>query len=157
LDVVFTGAGVFDVGLQVSDGNETTQCGATVTIADGQPPSVSLSVTPHVLWPPNHKMIPITTQITVADTCDPSPEVFLSSIGMDEGDETDAFDPSFDQSQGDGHTTNDIEVAADGTIYLRAERSGKGDGRVYTITFTARDQSGNTALISETISVPHNQ
>ena len=38
---------------------------------------------------------------------------------------------------------------------LRAERSGKGSGRVYTVTYTATDASANGASASATVIVPH--
>ena len=41
-----------------------------------------------------------------------------------------------------------------GTAELRAERSGSGDGRVYTIGFTADDGSGGTCTGSVTVAVP---
>ncbi len=37
---------------------------------------------------------------------------------------------------------------------LRAERSGKGDGPIYTITYTAKDKAGNVAQKSEILYVP---
>lgn len=46
---------------------------------------------------------------------------------------------------------------ADYDISLRAERSGKSDGRIYTITYEACDNSGNCATGSATVTVPHNQ
>jgi hypothetical protein len=39
---------------------------------------------------------------------------------------------------GDGDTPVDAVISGD-SVLLRAERSGKGDGRVYTICFTATD------------------
>jgi hypothetical protein len=38
---------------------------------------------------------------------------------------------------------------------LRAERSGLGDGRVYTITYKAVDNCGNMTFVSVTVTVPH--
>ena len=76
---------------------------------------------------------------------------------MNEGDETDAFDPVYDSTQGEGNTYNDIEVDQSGNIYLRAERSGTGSGRIYTLTFVATDVSGNSATASTIVTVPHNQ
>jgi hypothetical protein len=121
------------------------------------PPEISLSVTPNILWPPNHNMIPISPVVTVIDNCDSNPQVQLKSITMDEGDITNTFDPNYDSTVVDGKTLGDIQVDGSGNIYLRAERSGTGDGRVYTITYTATDASGNSTTASATVTVPHNQ
>ena len=40
---------------------------------------------------------------------------------------------------------------------LRAERSGKGNGRIYLITYSATDSSGNTSFAEATVIVPHDQ
>jgi hypothetical protein len=42
-------------------------------------------------------------------------------------------------------------------VWVRAERSGKGTGRIYTITATATDHSGNSASSSATVTVGHDQ
>ena len=76
---------------------------------------------------------------------------------MNEGDETDTYDPNFDSTPGDGNTTNDIQVDANGDIYLRAERRGNGDGRVYSITYEATDASNKSSTATATVTVPHNQ
>ncbi|MBA7686850.1 hypothetical protein ES703_95309 [subsurface metagenome] len=92
-------------------------------------------------------MVLITPTWTASDICDASPEVSLVSITMNEGDET----------KGSGYTTDDIQIGDDGSIYLRAERSGSGSGRIYTITYQAADDSGNVAVASATVTVPHGQ
>ncbi|UCE99911.1 MAG: hypothetical protein JSV82_02270, partial [Planctomycetota bacterium] len=45
----------------------------------------------------------------------------------------------------------------DGSIYLRAERTGTGTGRIYTISYQAVDDSNNVAVDSATVTVPHDQ
>ena len=40
---------------------------------------------------------------------------------------------------------------------LRAERSGQGSGRVYTITYEAKDKSGNATTSSVVVTVPKSQ
>ncbi|NIX02619.1 MAG: hypothetical protein GWN13_31185 [Phycisphaerae bacterium] len=114
---------------------------------DTTPPEFELSVTPAILWPPTHKMVPITPSWTVSDDIDPSPEVSLVSIVANEGDNT----------NGDGHTSNDIQIGEDGSIYLRAERSGLVTDRVYTITYEAVDACGNVTVRSVTVTVPHDR
>ena len=118
-----------------------------IIVQDTTPPDFTLSVTPTMLWPANHKMVLITPSWTASDICDESPEVTLVNITMNEGDE----------AKGDGHTAGDIQIGDDGSIYLRAERSGAGSGRIYTITYQAVDDSGNVAVARATVTVPHDQ
>ncbi|HUS72686.1 MAG TPA: choice-of-anchor Q domain-containing protein, partial [Sedimentisphaerales bacterium] len=126
-------------------GNSST-CAQTITVVDTTPPEFEFSVTPTVLWPPTHKMVKITPTWTVSDMCDAMPGVSLVSISINEIN-----------TKGDGHTEDDIQIGDDGSIYLRAERSGGGDNRVYTITYRAVDDCGNGAVRSATVTVPHDQ
>jgi hypothetical protein len=140
-------------------GNQNTAL-QTVTVADNTPPDLSVSVTPDVLWPPNHKMHEIMSTVSASDACDASPVVQLVNITMNEGDEELAFDPQYDTTLGDGHTTNDIQYdSGTGQVFVRAERSGAGNGRVYTYTLTyeATDAAGNTTQAMATVTVPHSQ
>ncbi len=157
----YTVRGTYTVNWTYDDGNNnfTTQT-QTVVVDDTTPPEISVSVSPDILRPPNHKMVPITISIIASDNCNSDPEeldVALTSITMNEGDETDAYDPLYDSTLGAGHTADDIQVSVDGKIYLRAERSGKGDGRIYTITYTVTDASGNSTEASAIVEVPHNK
>ena len=61
-------------------------------------------------------------------------------------------------SGGDGNTTNDIVIAADcKSVQVRSERSGNGNGRIYTITFKATDASGNVGTATAKVIVPKSQ
>lgn len=55
---------------------------------------------------------------------------------------------------GDGDTAIDAIINGDGTVLLRSERSGKGDGRVYRIYFTAADGEGSASGVV-IVRVPH--
>jgi len=134
----------------------SSSCVQTITVVDTTPPEFEFSVTPTVLWPPNHKMVLITPSWIVSDICDDSLEVSLASITTNEDDEINTYDPIYDNTVGDGHTADDIQII-DGNIYLRAERSGTGTDRVYTITYRAVDDCGNAAESSATVTVPHDQ
>jgi len=115
--------------------------------ADQEPPRLSVSVTPNTLWPPNHQWVEIKVNTQVSDNVDPNPTVSLTSITSNEGQNV----------KGDGNTATDIEIKPDGRIFLRAERSGNGTGRVYTLTYTARDAAGNTTQATAQVKVPRNQ
>jgi hypothetical protein len=116
-------------------------------LADKEPPKLNVSVTPNTLWPPNHQMVEIKVNMTVSDNVDPNPIVKLESITSNEGQNV----------QGDGNTSTDIEVKPNGQVFLRAERSGNGTGRLYTLTYTARDAAGNTTQATAQVKVPRNQ
>ena len=55
---------------------------------------------------------------------------------------------------GDGDTPMDVEVIDNHHVRLRAERSGAGSGRIYTITYRAVDASGNGSEATATVTVP---
>jgi hypothetical protein len=114
---------------------------------DTEPPVLTLSVTPDTLFPPDHKMVAITPTTTVTDNLDPSPRVEFVGVTVNEPDD----------EQGDGHTTDDVQVTADGQVFVRAERSGTGGGRVYTITYRAIDAAGNVGFASANVVVPKSQ
>ena len=154
----YSEVGTFLINWTYDDGHgNTTSQTQTVVVQDITPPQITLSLSPNILWPPNHKMILITPTIVAYDNCDPNPTVMLISITMNEGDETNTYDPNYDSNVGDGNTIDDIQVDENGNIYLRAERQGTGTGRIYTITYTATDASGNSTNASTTVTVPHNQ
>ncbi len=118
---------------------------------DTTPPTVTCSVTPDNLWPPNHKMRAVSVSISVNDTESGPAGFTLVSVTSNE----------LDNGLGDGDTANDIQEFAVGTAdtsgQLRAERSGIGTGRVYTLTYTGYDVAGNSAPCSVTVSVPHDR
>ncbi len=55
----------------------------------------------------------------------------------------------------------DIVISGDGlqprVVQLRTERLGSGTGRIYTLTASAADIAGNTAMQTATCTVPHDQ
>ncbi|UCG51651.1 MAG: S8 family serine peptidase, partial [Candidatus Latescibacterota bacterium] len=135
-------------GATDDSGNAST-CTADVTVVDTTPPDITVTFNRYVLWPPNHKMVDITATVTVADVCCDAPTFVLTSITSNEPD----------NGRGDGNTVNDIQGhdlgTPDTSFQLRSERAGPGDGRIYTIVYTATDCVGNTTAVSEEIRVPH--
>jgi len=129
----------------------TANCTIPIVVRDTTPPALTLTSSPSVLWPPNHRMVPVQVGWQVSDACDPAADVALVSVASSEPDDA--------PGTGDGETTGDIEGAAPGgpvtAIQLRAERSGVGAGRTYTLTYRARDASGNAAPAIGVVTVPH--
>ncbi|OGG45999.1 MAG: hypothetical protein A3F84_23910 [Candidatus Handelsmanbacteria bacterium RIFCSPLOWO2_12_FULL_64_10] len=95
-------------------------------------------------------MVLVAKGISVTDNSDPAPSLDVTVTSNEP-----------DNGLGDGDTALDWEVKKnqDGTfdVWVRAERSGKGSGRIYTITATTRDASGNEAMSSATVTVGHDQ
>ena len=106
-----------------------------------------VSVTPNVLWSPNHKYVDVTATVVASDNFDPNPTVTLVSVESNEPDE----------GLGDGDTANDIVIVDTYHIKLRAERSALGSGRTYTLTYKVTDACGNETYATATVFVPHNK
>ena len=128
----------------------TSSCQTIVRVVDTVPPDISARLNPLVLWPPNHRMIPIEATVTATDVCS-VPSLALSSITSNESD----------NGRGDGNSADDIQGASTGTpdfrFKLRAERSGSGNGRTYAVDYVAVDGSGNEKHVSTLVRVPHDR
>jgi uncharacterized protein len=118
-------------------------------LCEAIPPTLEVGVDPDTLWPPNHKYVDVTASVVASDTFDPNPTVELVSVTSSEADDAPGV--------GDGATTDDVVVVDDTMFRLRAERAGTGSGRVYTITYRATDDCGNTTTESATVTVPTEQ
>jgi hypothetical protein len=112
--------------------------------ADTTPPTVTCSATPSVLWPPNNKLVAVSTTVSVNDS-DSGPAGFtLTSVTSNEGDVT---------VQSKDWTLGSPDTAG----LLRAARYGSGTGRVYTLTYVGQDAAGNSASCATTVTVPHDE
>jgi hypothetical protein len=111
------------------------------------PPSIaSVTATPSVIWPPNHKMVPVTVLTDASAACGP-PVCKIVEIKSDE--------PS--NGPGDGNTSPDARIVADLTAEIRAERTGGSLGRTYTITVECTDTAGNATRKDTQVFVPHDR
>ena len=131
-------------------GNSSTAT-QLVKVQDTTPPALTVSVTPDTLWSPNHKLVNIHVNLTTSDICDDTPTVRLLAVSSNEPD----------NGLGDGDTVGDVQGAAIGTddrdFQVRAERAGSGTGRVYTIVYESRDDSGNATVREVTVTIPRNR
>jgi pimeloyl-ACP methyl ester carboxylesterase len=122
-----------------------------VAVKDTTPPTLDFNLSPSLLWPPNHTLTPVTATVSIHDTCDIAPRIKLISITSSE--------PPL--GLGSDQISPDITGASLGTddrsFLLRAERSGDGPGRTYTVTYEAEDRSGNKTTKTGTVVVPHNK
>jgi hypothetical protein len=142
----FFPVGVTTVTATATDASaNTSTCSFTITVNDVEPPVIhDLSLSPRILWPPNHKLKDVTVNYTSTDNC-PGPITCQITVTSNE--------PA--NGHGDGNTGHDWVIVDDHHIKLRAERSGNGKGRIYTITVSCTDQHGNTGTATATERVPH--
>lgn len=126
--------GTNKVDVTVSDGTgNVVSCGTTVKVVDRIPPVIrSVEASPSVLWPPNHKMVDVRIKADIKDLCD---DAKLKIISITSNEPVNGL--------GDGDTAPDWEIVDNHHVKLRAERSGTGTGRTYTITVRAEDSAGN--------------
>jgi hypothetical protein len=139
------GTNIIDVTVTDSAGLSAS-CETVVTVIDTIPPVITNAwASPNILWPPNHKFVTVTIHANVTDNCGPTT---WKIIGVQSNEAV--------NGRGDGNTSPDWKILGPHTVALRAERSGNGSGRIYTITIQAEDESGNlSAPFNVTVTVPH--
>ncbi len=121
-----------------------------IEVVDTTPPVVDVPMEPALLWPPNHRMVEVSALLDDRDVCTSSTSrlVSVSSSELDD-----------DAGGADGTTVDDIQDVVVGTrdvdFLLRAERSGGGEGRAYTLTYESADEHGNSTLTTAMVLVPH--
>lgn len=135
-----------------ASGNAATPVVRTVHVVDTTPPVITVNADPMSLWPPNHKYHTVDLadlDIEATDACDEDvsgDDVVIASASSDEPE----------NGTGDGNTNDDLVIAAGcQSIDLRAERTGSGNGRVYTLALAVADASGNVGTASYQVHVPH--
>jgi hypothetical protein len=147
--VTVTNAG--PTGARVITVTATDNCGATASgqftltvIPANRPPNCSRAF-PSVatIWPPNRDMVNVAIQGVTDSDGDPV-TIKIDRIKQDEPTD----------GTGDGHTCPDGAGIGTSTAQVRAERSAQGNGRVYTIYFTASDGKGGSCQGRVTVCAP---
>jgi hypothetical protein len=145
------GLGLHVVTLILDDGiNEPISSDIEIEVIDTTEPTLALIPDQTILWPPNHKMVDVLIDVNAQDN---SGNSVLLTTAVSSNEPLDDL--------GDGSTEPDFTVptinqlSGQITLQLRAERSGNGDGRVYTIAVTGTDSSGNSSEAFVEILVPH--
>ncbi|HEX5133629.1 MAG TPA: HYR domain-containing protein, partial [Candidatus Krumholzibacteria bacterium] len=128
-------------------GNSST-CEFKVTVTDSEPPVIeNATASPAMLWPPNHKWVNVRVIADAEDACDSTPSCTILGVTSNEAI----------NGTGDGNTEPDWMLTGGATVKLRAERSGNGSSRVYTVHYRCEDGSGNASEGTVDVVVPHDQ
>jgi len=141
-------------GVACNDGNACTRndaCQAGICMGSADPACTTnhppeCGATPIELWPPDHKFV----TVSIAGVTDPDGDSLTTNIvGISQDEPL--------RGRGDGNTCPDGKGVGTSSASVRAERSGKGDGRVYHVSFTASDGKGGQCTGSVRICVPHDR
>ena len=128
------------------DSLNNASCVAAVTVEDTTPPVIAaVTASPSQLWAPNHRMRPVAISVDVSDVCDAGADCSIDGVSSNEAI----------NGLGDGDAAPDWIVTGPLTLLLRAERSGLGTGRVYTINVKCTDDFGNSSVRTVEVTVPH--
>jgi hypothetical protein len=111
-----------------------------VGVIDVEKPVIqAVSASPSTLWPPNHKLVPVTINYTPLDNCS------IQSCKLSVVSSELLSDPS------------DVQVVDSHHLLLATDRLGSGPGRTYTTTITCTDPTGNSTSSQTVVTVPHDQ
>lgn len=129
--------GSHDITLRVTDAfGESDTASAVVSIVDTIAPTITASANPPNLWPPSGAYVDIVVDVVASDTCGLLP-VSLTSIVSSEADPDAVQEADFG--------------TPDFNFKLQSEKIAQ--TRVYTITYTASDVSGNSTDAVTTVQV----
>jgi hypothetical protein len=134
---VYATNGQYSAVLSVTDGVLSDSAVTTVTISSPLNCSHATAV-PALLWPPNHQLVPV----MISGIAQPGGQPVSINITR--------------VTQNEPSTGGDVIILQGGAAALRAERAGRGNGRVYTIWFTAT-AGGTTCDGSVEVCVPHDE
>ena len=143
---------------------EPPTCGST---------DVGLSISPTMLWPPNHKLVPVTITATDKDGDGDMVSVMIGMITNSDETNTTTGAEINGTGQPDSSATNDQQGSGQSgsfmdpgdksfTVMLAAERSGhdRTSGRTYSIPVSCTEMGGGEMRMGSstlTVFVPHDQ
>jgi VCBS repeat-containing protein len=147
-NVGFAGVAVFSYRVRDAAGADSNLAIVAVTVRDNNPPVCqAATASPGEIWPPNNKR---QYNVTVKGVTDPDGDaltILIARILQDEPVDT----------TGDGNFTPDGGGLGTSAAWVRAERMGSGNGRIYEIWFTATDSKGDSCTGRVYTTVPKSQ
>jgi hypothetical protein len=126
---------------------KASTCSFNVTVEAAEVTITHAAASPTTLWPPNHKMVAISFDLDMDNEC--GLPVTTTVIDVTSNEPVNAV--------GDGNTEPDWVIDGAGHLKLRAERSGTGNGRTYTIRLRADSESGAGDETTVQVFVPHDR
>jgi len=113
-----------------------------IDVVEQRPPNCDAAVaSPARLWPPDRRMVEVEIEGVTSDT-EEAASIQIERILQDE------------RTEGQGGFCPDARHRGGAKALLRAERSGRGNGRVYRIEFRAEDEFGGSCVGEVTVCAP---
>jgi probable HAF family extracellular repeat protein len=135
--VVGLGQSSITVTVKDAAGNSATTA-VSFRVVDTTPPVIqSVTATPNVLSPANGKPVAVTVAVSASDNCDPSPVSKITSVACNA--------PT---------AAGDIKITGNLTVSLVASKGPSATTKIYTITVSTTDASGNSSTATVTVTVP---
>ena len=110
-----------------------------------EPPVMTCTATPSVLWPPNNNMLPVRLNVTAVSALFGQTPFSLKSVATSEGN-----------AATDIHGFVVGQPSTAGSL-LASRLGNEKTGRVYTFVYQSTDESGLTGTCTATVTVPHDQ
>jgi cysteine-rich repeat protein len=147
-DLRSCGNGTRESAEACDDGNQTDGdgCSAACELENRPPDCGGARASAELLWPADHGMRSVGIR-KVTDPDGDDLELRITAISQDEPVE----------DAGKGKSCPDASGIGTPTARLRAERAGRGDGRVYRIEFAAEDGRGGRCEGAVAVCVPHDR
>ncbi len=138
---IVSAQGTTTVAYQATDAAGNVEAARSLTIRIEPKPapafSASVSVSPAVLWPPDRRFDSVHAYVKSANAVG---RVRIKSVSVASDESAGRYSPDW--------------VVKGSSVKLRAERDDRGNGRVYTLTYTLVDEAGNTTKAVDTVKVP---
>lgn len=147
--------GAHTASLSITDGvNAPVVVALPIQVVDNDPPTLAPVAKPSILWPANGKLVDV---VIFANAKDNGGPVKLSaSVASNEPTCRPHRPHRRDRDEGKDWTVPVVDARTGKiTLKLRAESADHGPERVYTVTVTATDRSGNVSKAAVDIKVPH--
>src|SRR6266849_838634 len=112
---------------------------------DNEPPVMTCTATPSVLWPPNNKMVPVNLHVTAVSAAFGPTPFSLKSVATSEGN-----------AATDIHGFVIGQPSTEGSL-LASRLGNEKTGRVYTFVYQSADELGLTGTCTAQVQVPHDQ
>jgi ABC-type amino acid transport substrate-binding protein len=145
-----------DICVAVDPSGNQAECDFQVQVLDTLPPVVTTNPGDAngfiaSFWPPDHTYHTVSLAECIKEATDYCDGAAVTSkiIGVTSDEPVDI--------NGSGHTGADIVLVDGSTVRLRAERAGRGDGRVYTIFAVVADDEGNATHVQCKVAVPNDR